>query len=259
MSENITLAPADPSPNRRSTAANEPEVKLYHLTQAGREEPIKLFVRLVGEGERVMVRVGGGWADLADYLRQYAEHHGSRTVSGEVDVKAFSSPIAAGGNGGIHPALRRKASGSLSNELYRTKSNTPSPDTPVHDIAEHPEKESSDSPGLLSSSTPTRPPVVPPRSPSRPSTSDSNRPGSKHSGTGSSISGTGGSGKKFEDLSEDKKRWVEGMIDRVQTAGADKKGEAQQKQKFFGEMGTVGGTRRVVFNRSASGADMGRN
>lgn len=259
MADSITLAPADPSPNRRSPAANEPEVKLYHLTQAGREEPIKLFVRLVGEGERVMVRVGGGWADLADYLRQYAEHHGSRTVSGEVDVKAFSSPIAAGGNGGIHPALRRKASGPLSNELYRTKSNTPSPDTPVQGIAEHPEKENSDPSALLSTSTPTRPPV-PPRSPSRPSTSDSNRPGSKHSWTGSSISGTGGSGKKFDDLSEDKKRWVEGMIDRVQTASADKKGDGQQKQKFFGELGTVGGTRRVVFNnRSASSVETGKN
>lgn len=258
VADSITLAPADPSPNRRSPAANEPEVKLYHLTQAGREEPIKLFVRLVGEGERVMVRVGGGWADLADYLRQYAEHHGSRTVSGEVDVKAFSSPIAAGGNGGIHPALRRKASGPLSNELYRTKSNTPAPDTPVQGISEHPEKENSDPSGLLSTTTPTRPPV-PPRSPSRPSTSDSNRPGSKHSWTGSSISGTGGSGKKFDDLSEDKKRWVEGMIDRVQTASSDKKGDGQQKQKFFGELGTVGGTRRVVFNRSASSAETGKN
>ena len=28
-----------------------------------------------------MVRVGGGWADLGEYLRQYAEHHGRRTIS----------------------------------------------------------------------------------------------------------------------------------------------------------------------------------
>lgn len=80
QTKSMTLAPAEISPKKSSTAS-EPEVKLYHLTQAGRTEPIKLFVRLVGEGERVMVRVGGGWADLADYLRQYAEHHGSRTVS----------------------------------------------------------------------------------------------------------------------------------------------------------------------------------
>ncbi|KAI7259831.1 hypothetical protein KC345_g10211 [Hortaea werneckii] len=84
----MTLAPAEPSTAKKNHTpsggggASEGEVKLYHLTQAGREDPIKLFVRLVGEGERVMVRVGGGWADLADYLRQYADHHGSRTVSG---------------------------------------------------------------------------------------------------------------------------------------------------------------------------------
>ncbi|KAM0720466.1 hypothetical protein Q7P37_004602 [Cladosporium fusiforme] len=133
----LTLAPADPTPSRKSASANEPEVKLYHLTQAGREDPIKLFVRLVGEGERVMVRVGGGWADLADYLRQYAEHHGSRTVSGEVDVKeVVTSPaIGTSSGSGIHPALRRQASGPLSalnGTTARSNSPLPTPPTPHH-------------------------------------------------------------------------------------------------------------------------------
>ncbi|KAK5005544.1 hypothetical protein LTR60_006225, partial [Cryomyces antarcticus] len=73
----LTLAPADSTPSKRGSD----DIKLYHLSQAGKDQPIKLFVRLVGEGERVMVRVGGGWADLGEYLRQYAEHHGRRTVS----------------------------------------------------------------------------------------------------------------------------------------------------------------------------------
>jgi hypothetical protein len=249
----LTLAPADPSPNRRTPAANEPEVKLYHLTQAGREEPIKLFVRLVGEGERVMVRVGGGWADLADYLRQYAEHHGSRTVSGEVDVKAFGSPPSAGGNSSVHPALRRKASGPLSAEANRAIAGLSSPAMPALERVKTPEKEDHD-PALLSS--PSRP-SLPPRSPSRPSTSDSNRPGSKHSWSEISMAGPGGSGKKVTDLPEQKARWVEGMVERVQKASSEK--NDAQKQKHFAELGKVGATRRVIFNRSASGAENGRN
>lgn len=247
----LTLAPADPSPNKRSPAANEPVVKLYHLTQAGREEPIKLFVRLVGEGERVMVRVGGGWADLADYLRQYAEHHGSRTVSGEVDVKAFGSSTTAGGNSSIHPALRRKASGPLSAEINGSKSNSPSPVTPVHE-----RKEGTENLEPAATTTPSRPPL-PPKSASRPTTADSNRPGSKHSWSEMSMAGPGSSGKKGPELPEQKARWVEGMMERVTKASAEKKGDAQ-KQKPFAELGKVGGTRRVVF-KNTSGAEGGRN
>ncbi|OCL11106.1 hypothetical protein AOQ84DRAFT_361809, partial [Glonium stellatum] len=51
-------------------SGGDSDIKLYHLTQPGKDKPIKLFVRRVGEnGERVMVRVGGGWADLGEYLR----------------------------------------------------------------------------------------------------------------------------------------------------------------------------------------------
>jgi hypothetical protein len=250
----LTIAPADPSPNRRTTAANEPEVKLYHLTQAGREEPIKLFVRLVGEGERVMVRVGGGWADLADYLRQYAEHHGSRTVSGEIDVKSVGSPPSAGSSGGILPALRRKASGPLSAEANRAMAYSTPPAMPALERVKTPEKENSD-PALLSSS-PGSPPL-PTRSPSRPSTSGSNRPGSKHSWSEISMAGPGSNGKKVTDLPEQKARWVEGMVERVQKASSEK--NDSQKQKHFAELGKVGATRRVIFNRSASSAETGRN
>jgi hypothetical protein len=246
---NLTLAPAEPSPNRRTPTATEPEVKLYHLTQAGREEPIKLFVRLVGEGERVMVRVGGGWADLADYLRQYAEHHGSRTVSGEVDVKAVATPPSVGGNGIIHPALRRRASGPLSAEASRAMANSPSPLMPALDHLEGHEKENLDRLTLTRTTTPSRP-SLPLNSPSRPTTGDSNRPGSKHSWSEIRMAGPGGSGKKISDLPEQKARWVEGIVERVQKASADK--NDGQKLKQFAELGKVGGTRRVIFNRSAS-------
>lgn len=73
---------------RRAQANNSTshsDVRLFHLTRstgAHNTPPTKLFVRLVGEhGERVMVRVGGGWADLGDYLRDYSLHHSSRAHS----------------------------------------------------------------------------------------------------------------------------------------------------------------------------------
>ncbi|EGE07449.1 GAS2 domain-containing protein [Trichophyton equinum CBS 127.97] len=75
----LTLTPA-PRPRRRNNPGPD-EVRLYHLHRGGKAAPVKLFVRLVGEtGERVMVRVGGGWADLGEYLREYAMHHGRRGI-----------------------------------------------------------------------------------------------------------------------------------------------------------------------------------
>ncbi|KKK23032.1 hypothetical protein ARAM_005575 [Aspergillus rambellii] len=91
----LTLRPA--VSRRRHSHAHAPEessVKLYHLHRGGKSAPTKLFVRSVGEtGERVMVRVGGGWADLGEYLREYAIHHGRRHVSEtpRVEVEGISS------------------------------------------------------------------------------------------------------------------------------------------------------------------------
>lgn len=52
------------------------DIRIYHLSAPGKEKPIKLFIRRIGENnERLMVRVGGGWADLGEYLRAYAAHH----------------------------------------------------------------------------------------------------------------------------------------------------------------------------------------
>ncbi len=97
-SPTITLAPAQPKTSKSKSQNGEPEIKLYHLHQAGKDVPIKLFVRLVGEsGERVMVRIGGGWADLGEYLKEYATHHGRRAVSdSRFDIQGLpSSPLAS--------------------------------------------------------------------------------------------------------------------------------------------------------------------
>ncbi|XMA12099.1 hypothetical protein WAI453_004890 [Rhynchosporium graminicola] len=81
----FTLAPVfgKTYSSRPRPQSSNPEIKLYHLSRSTGEAPIKLFVRLVGEhGERVMVRVGGGWADLGEYLKEYASHHGRRSAAG---------------------------------------------------------------------------------------------------------------------------------------------------------------------------------
>ncbi|KAJ6150961.1 hypothetical protein N7470_007555 [Penicillium chermesinum] len=88
QSRSVTPAPSltlMPAARRRLSHAHKTEdsyVKLYHLHHGGQAAPTKLFVRTVGEdGQRVMVRVGGGWADLGEYLREYVIHHGRRKVS----------------------------------------------------------------------------------------------------------------------------------------------------------------------------------
>ncbi|KAL1970266.1 hypothetical protein VTN77DRAFT_5426 [Rasamsonia byssochlamydoides] len=91
----LTLAPAPSRPRRaHAHASEEKTVRVYHLHQRGKTAPTKLFVRSVGEdGGRVMVRVGGGWADLGEYLREYVHHHGRRAISGgRVEVQDLPTP-----------------------------------------------------------------------------------------------------------------------------------------------------------------------
>lgn len=259
----MVIAPAEPSPKKISSISDS-EVKLYHLTQAGRDEPIKLFVRLVGEGERVMVRVGGGWADLADYLRQYAEHHGSRTVSdGGLELQtvmngqtrrisnpprtAPATPIPEAGS--FRPASSDSEKDWSTNaspftareqtpSLYGTNTRSSTP------------KSSSGS----SNSRPTTSNGVGGTGSSRPSSRQSNsaRPSSRQSITaeGFGLAGPSSTGKRPA-LPDHKAKWVDSMIERAK-ASAEKSKESAAKEKYFGELGKAGGTRRLVF-RSGSG------
>ena len=272
VAEKMTLAPAEPSPKKATTA--EPEVKLYHLTQAGRSEPIKLFVRLVGEGERVMVRVGGGWADLADYLRQYAEHHGSRTVSeGGLEVQTLSTtPSSATSGPGSATALRRTFSGPAAEPKSARTPVTPlaaykgpvdenwlSGPQPRFTMGDSSPSDTEASPidGFQAMQTQrSTPKSVTSSRGSRPSTADaSSRPWSRQGLPRLDTDSAGLAGptsvKMKADLPEQKARWVEGMIERVnKSASAEKSRE--EREKYFGDIGKAGGTRRVVF-RSSSG------
>jgi hypothetical protein len=77
------LSPVRPDRSARGVV-NDAGVKVYHLRRIGQSKetkPTKLFVRRVGDDGRVMVRVGGGWADLGEYLREYSLHHGRRSIA----------------------------------------------------------------------------------------------------------------------------------------------------------------------------------
>lgn len=93
----LVLSPAKRDTTSRRNASNFSEVREFHLTRPGQARdapPTKLFVRLIGEnGERVMVRVGGGWADLGEYLREYSLHHGKRSIT-ERRLEVASFPPA---------------------------------------------------------------------------------------------------------------------------------------------------------------------
>ena len=281
--KSMTLAPADASPKKGSAAA-EPEVKLYHLTQSGRSEPIKLFVRLVGEGERVMVRVGGGWADLADYLRQYAEHHGSRTVSeGMLEVQTASA--GAGASANVPPGQRRTFSTPSVAPASEQQKSTPAPSARgpldrasttigagaggVHDPAsmERPSWLNDPQPRFTmgeseeSDSYPADTPVTPTLSSSRPGTANGGGGGSKiplstsrpqsrqtNNELGSSPAAAASFGMAGPSGGAGGKELPEQKARWVEGMLAKAKESASaEKGEKFSELGRVGGTRRVVF------------
>ena len=241
---NMTLAPVAVSSSARkktpSAAQPAPDVKLYHLTQAGRAEPIRLFVRLVGDSERVMVRVGGGWADLADFLRQYADHHASRTVSAgsALEVQTVS---------GSATSARRTFSGPADPRVGGA-AGTPAgagrpPFTPVGArVSEGPC--SRDGKGVASQQQL--------RSASAMAYFDDGDDDDDESVRAEAAGGGGvtrpRSSASAAELppSASKAKWVEGMIERAKQSASAERGR-EERERRFAELGRVGGTRRVVW------------
>ena len=325
----MTLAPAEPSTTKKNHTpsggggASEGEVKLYHLTQAGREDPIKLFVRLVGEGERVMVRVGGGWADLADYLRQYADHHGSRTVSGsglemtqsalqQSSRKASSSsltptplsraPVTPDRRPGSRLGVPSTTGGAQQGSNNNAMDQDDADDHEATTSFSRPSTAYERTPTISNNDTLTAHQQQPPlrstpqstssiKNPSRPSTAGSlnapttgsSRPGSSSNRPPTTISNRNpkpASSSAESLLPEQKAKWVEEMLEQARAGAAgnssggyinnrdvEQEGEKRGIVEYgsggnaaaasggggggnFGELGTAGATRRVVFRPS---------
>jgi len=83
--------------SRRHNTSVQGDIKCYHLHRNDGQPPMKLLVRLVGNA-RLVCRVGGGWSDLEEYLKEWALHHGSkmRAVSESVlqieDIPPHKAP-----------------------------------------------------------------------------------------------------------------------------------------------------------------------
>ncbi|KZM18758.1 uncharacterized protein EKO05_0006489 [Ascochyta rabiei] len=276
----LTLSPvknefenANTGAGRKSAAARiDNDIKLYHLTQPGKEQPIKLFIRRVGEnGERVMVRVGGGWSDLGEYLRQYAEHHGRRTASeGKFEVLGLEvqNPEVSSTRPGSAMSTTRRSSGG-----GRKTPNT----TPDAKLA-----------GLGISTTDSPPPPLPrferdstPVITEEAATPPSDNPQKLWHGT---EVGLAGPKTKKVDLTGEKLEWIEGMMKQARTVSnsslnksmkEDERGEGRSKSRSescsasrstsraaarrpvqdFVDLGKTGSTRRVFMRGGAGGSN----
>jgi hypothetical protein len=280
----LTLSPAKPdhdsangTSGRRSAAANgDNDIKLYHLTQPGKEQPLKLSIRRVGKnGERVMVRVGGGWADLGEYLRQYAEHHGRRTASsGELELvglEAKHTDFSPNRPESVMSRRDRRVSGVKIGSPNTTPIKSASTDRSI-DEAPPPQPNFETTP-------------VGSREASSPSTGSS-----RTSWQGNEV-GLAGPTTKRIDLSEKKLEWIEGMMKQARSVSgtlvpqssnqnirAESRGESRgesrsesrtaarkqpnakksqpdlrKQQSDFGDLGKVGGTKRIFMRGGALG------
>ncbi|KKA27796.1 hypothetical protein TD95_003563 [Thielaviopsis punctulata] len=191
----FTLAPAERNPRPRR--AGQQEIKVYYLSRSTGEAPIKLFIRLVGEGgERVMVRVGGGWADLGEYLKEYAMHHCRRNGT-QVDRRALRS-------------------GSDASSPPKQSPNTldASPITPVYVRT-----------ARKSSSAADRPPIPPiPLVFASPRTGNTRSRSSSSSGDNSPrepVLGLSGPKSKPIEMTEEGKAWVRSVTESVRMASGE--------------------------------------
>lgn len=247
----FTLVPAYAKNPRPRTKSTQQDIKVYHLSRSSGEPPIKLFIRCVGEGgQRVMVRVGGGWADLGEYLKEYATHHGRRSGVGtkeKVEVEVRDLPGNSKGPAGSSPPSRPASA-------------LESPMTPLHVRKTR-----------RSFGAEERRPV--PRTPGLPGTEVT--PPSGHSSRSRSSSrvswaeddspmlGLAGPKSRHVEMSEENRAWVASITEKVRLASGehkpserseravsrDREGPSREGRrestKGFGDMGQVGGTKRL--------------
>ncbi|GAP84043.1 putative GAS2 domain-containing protein [Rosellinia necatrix] len=241
-----------PVRDTRPRSTSSQGIRLYHLSRSG-EMPIKLFIRCVGEqNERVMVRVGGGWSDLGEYLRDYAIHHGSRSKGeGKVEVtdavpvanrRVGSSPSSRPGSSlgsPMTPLVVRKTRKNPSEEAVSKAPKTPLGKT--SNLQEH-------------ANTPASEASVRSRASSRVDWDEED----------SSLGLAGPKAARRREISEESRAWIESVKQKVRLASGDRiississeqlrpplplQAQAQQKkmpEDRFGEIGKAGNTKRL--------------
>lgn len=216
------------------------DVKTYYLSRSAGEAPMKLLVRCVGEhGERVMVRVGGGWADLGEYLKEYAIHH-SRKSRGEGKVEVKDSTTK-------RPASRRNSSSSS-----RPGSALDRPVTPLAVRKSRKNMENVD-PSRVFPAPPETPMAQAWPEPDTPPSDGSNvsrmsRVTSNPNPNSSFLGMSGPHPKNTRVLNEESRQWVEDIKNKVRSAsasGGPKRAPQPRPENKFADMGKVGGTKRL--------------
>lgn len=229
----FTLSPV----KQRTRPKGHYPIRVYHLSRSDNEAPIKLFIRCVGEhGERVMVRVGGGWADLSEYLKEYAMHHGRRSTGQDrTKVEVRDNTRTPGPTHSTHSSPPSRSPTTADNR----SSTSPMP------TARKSRRSS------VNSSLRPKTPVTPgqPAQGTPPSEGSAiSRPSSRQSWVEDETSFLGLAGpraKKIE-MSEESKAWVESIKEKViMASSSDKKPSEKKQQKKFGDIGKAGGTKRV--------------
>ncbi|KAI6351255.1 hypothetical protein MCOR25_010052 [Pyricularia grisea] len=223
------------------------DIQVYHLSRESTgEPPIKLFIRLVGEnGDRCMVRVGGGWADLGEYLKEYAIHHGRRSKgssASKVEVKdiptsspgnrpasALDSPITP-----LHVRKTRRSFGGMEDSASSARQAF-QPKTPLSvlsvDSTAHADNQSHQ--------------ITPPSESSTRSRSSSRLSWAEED---SLLGMSGPTGKQIE-LDAERKEWIENVKEKVRIASGERRlpptSGGSPGENFFGEINKVGGTKRL--------------
>lgn len=197
-----------------------------------------------------MVRVGGGWADLGEYLREYASHHGRRSAvdSDKVEVQDIRARVVSTSSTASSSATIRGNNGRAS-PVSRPGSAFDRPMSSLHI------RKTRKSVGEADSSTMTiRNPSTPMPLPS--SGREFDTPPSEKARSSSRLSwteeegGLGLAGPKAKKvaISEKDQEWVESMKEKVRLASAEKEKKEKardRERKSFGQMDRVGGTKRL--------------
>ncbi|KAI6457984.1 hypothetical protein MCOR16_003747 [Pyricularia oryzae] len=233
---------------RTTRSRMQRDIQVYHLSRESTgEPPIKLFIRLVGEnGDRCMVRVGGGWADLGEYLKEYAIHHGRRSKGGsasKVEVKdiptsspgnrpssALDSPITP-----LHVRKTRRSFGGMDDSASSAMRQAFQPKTPLSvlsvDSTAHADNQSHQ--------------ITPPSESSTRSRSSSRLSWAEED---SLLGMSGPTGKQIE-LDAERKEWIENVKEKVRIASGERRvpptSGGSPGETFFGEINKVGGTKRL--------------
>ena len=126
------IAPASWDERRASALSAHSNIKLYHLRTIDRPTPLKLYLRVVGEGgHQVMVRVKGGWVDFGDFLRDFVAPNTrgrkARRQNDRLSVRATSTASMASASSFFTNLPSVAGDSSLSLPYRRTPSRSPAP------------------------------------------------------------------------------------------------------------------------------------